>query len=191
MAEASSRRTFGLADALILLAATAAGFGAIRQIFSMGVSGWLPREVTPLAVLGIVGGLAAMASLPAMAWSWALLGLRVWSPRTYRRELVRRAGSVAIGAACAVSLVSVFALFGGDALAGNPEGSHHMAVFAVGLIPVLVAKAISLGWLALLILDGHPTIEADWIDTAGCVLGVFWILTGPLALLWFSEILRS
>src|SRR5258708_2678602 len=108
-------RSFGVADGLILVAATAVGLASIRVMMASASLELTPEQIwkalsTPPRNGWSIGNVVEMSfvlgsvlAIPCLwAWTLALLLLRWRGPRTLRRRLVRAPGAMA----CLVAAVS-------------------------------------------------------------------------------------
>ncbi len=174
------RRNFALVDLLILVAALAAGMALcrprIRGLAFDPEAGFLSDPPTryplwqvllwPDNVVVVGSAMASMAML-------GLLAVSLRPPRARRRALLRRPGFVACVAGAAAMAangleVGAPALFQ-DAL---PTGVWNPfdPFWKVRIGPSVIAA-----WL-FLAGGGRWRSEAGWIDRAGRLLGLFWIL---------------
>jgi hypothetical protein len=92
-------RSFLLSDAIVLVAATAVGFAVVRPYYStMALLDWTPPIPQAAPFNGWIKGLWGCLVLAAplvMAWTLAILSLRLRRPRDRWVRLVRRPGLVA------------------------------------------------------------------------------------------------
>ena len=164
-------RRFTLADAMILVAATAVGVAVARAYYvaRMGVVAefWAP----PISMY------FGYATPLLISWSVALLVIRLRRPRPRPRRIFRQPGTVAC---CAVAFVvvarPVFMI--ADGVIGlisrdpNPFGLvnlHNFLYFFAG-----DGLGVAAAWMALAI-AGCWKPEAEWIDRTGRALGACWI----------------
>lgn len=202
------RRRFLLSDAIVLVLATAVGLAVVRPYYAtMKLLDWAP-PIGPAPpfngwIKGLWGCLVLAAPL-AMAWTLAILALRLRRPRDRWRRLVRQPGLVAglmaalvlawrlagFATMCArlidrphLNILTVKSLGLGGTWGGWPpdhllfETDHFLDTMAT--IGVAVASA----WL-LLLATGRWSPERSWIDRAGRALGGFWIACLPLTSWW-------
>ena len=200
-------RRFLLSDAIVLVAATAVGLFVLRPYYAVTSLDWTPPEATAPRFSGwvrCIWNCLVLASPIVMAWTLAILGLRLRTPRPLWRRLLRQPGFVA-GLMAAVVLavrllgfatmcvrvfgqpkfwiVSVRRTGGGGAFPGQPswnlsfEVDHFLGTMA------LVGVSVAASWLFLLA-SGRWKPERGWIDRAGRMLGWFWIATLPLTGWW-------
>ena len=204
---ASIRRRFRLLDAMILVAATALGFGAIGwlaraanvslQELSDAVSEIFPQQGRQLTAEGIatscVIGLGLVTPLFA-AWALALLPIRLISPRPRWRRLASRAGndgSLLHGHGTGGARTCDH--FRHSSLRRCPRRKRSRRVRRSH--PSCIAGVIrpdSRGNLDEL--TRRPTLGAErsWIDRAGRALGCFWIVAGLLLMIFYiSQEMRS
>jgi hypothetical protein len=170
-------RKFNVADAMLLIMATAIGIVLVRAIFP-NISAMIKSILADLAHPPKQGAsatddawqVALLAGAPLLAaWTVALLLSRLGRPRPQLRRMLRQPGAVA----CAVATLA-------------------MAVDATWIIPIWVRNASPLmaaysfvchvdvgfavlGSWAVLVLSGRCRPEPSWIDRAGRIIGAIWI----------------
>jgi hypothetical protein len=209
----TTTRKFLVSDAIVLVAATAVGLAVVKTHHAaMTPLRWTPPFSDVPRFLGWVEGVGVclvLASPFAMAWTLAILGLRLRRPRAPWRRLVRQPGLVA---GLMAALVLVVRLTGFATMCLRVMGQPNLAVWNVagaggigrgggvfiGLPPgyllwfdsdhflntmAMIGVAVGSGWV-LLLLSGRWRPEPSWIDRAGRVLGWFWIAILPLTAWW-------
>lgn len=171
-------RRFTLADAMILVAGTAADMAAVRALppFVRPGPSWrgfmLFRQRMDFVY-------APAASLLLLSWAVSLLICRACPPRPSLRRLTCQPGSVACLAAVAAALIPLVARpFGlvAATLLDRPahlRGSgfrwdHHAWLLYYNGVTVAVA------WI-ILALGRRWRAEPSWIDRAGRLVGFAWI----------------
>jgi len=166
-----ARRRFTLLDAMVLVAATAVGIALARGY--LGAFGRTFFGTPP--IYGLHRFWAAGASPCLTAWALALIGLRWPTPRRRRKRVIRQPGDAAC-MATAVGAASVAVLSSLTFYRMTNQGQQDVwaVMLAMNLSPS-VAAAVSAVWLMIL-LDGRWRPRADWIDAAGRVLGIGWLL---------------
>ncbi len=200
-------RTFRLSDAMVLITATAVGLAIFKPYYGVTRVYWLPPVRFAPRFLGRVNGLwscLVLASPFAIAWTLAILGLRLRRPRPRWRRLIRQPGLVA-GLLAATVLVFRLAGFatmcwrvgndprlavwnprldrpGGCIVAGDPgllwfDTDHFLGTMA------MIGLAVASSWM-LMRASGRWRPERSWIDRAGRVLGWCWIAALPLTCWW-------
>jgi hypothetical protein len=174
-------RRFTLLDAIVLMAATAAGFAWVRSVWYFetfkGPMDWLdeiPEMVAPLLA----------------TWTVAAVVLRLLPPRPPIHRLVLQPGAAAcVSVAFAFTAESLRYFL--DAFARR-RGVPWSRFRGVGLGTewygnVLVGGpyhyAIAAVW-GLLLLSRRCRPEPSWIDRLGRALGLFWLLLH----LWLSSV---
>ncbi len=167
---------FTILDAMILVAATAAGIALLRAT-GFGVKElqiWMSRP-------GITAGMRKFeliqyglsVPLPCLTtWTFAFLILRLRQPRPHMRRLFRQPGIIACSAAAlAVSIEAGWIL---SLLATRSRFIQLETVF-VGYAQQ-VSFSVAGAWLTLA-LSGRWKSETSWIDRLGRALGFAWIVT--------------
>ncbi len=168
----TSRRQFTITDAMVLIAALAAGFAAMRLLYADGlapsrtyVSGWI---------------LQGPSTCLAFSLAVALIGLRLRQPRPRRQRLVIQPGFVAsvatvvsilVGGGCSVFYMLIHTLGPGETYAYPVRVHWGWGTFTC---PSFLLGA----WISLW-LTGLWAAEPSWIDRAGRALGLFWIVSVP------------
>lgn len=168
-------RKFSLFDAMILVAATAVGFGIIQTCSPE----FYVYQYTPIPSPTWVNWLAVVLSnwafylspLPA-AWTLAALMLRLRHPRPPLRRLMRQPGAVSSFAGTMLILVGVLHY---QIDRHNPSwhtGPFEYTTYSLGC-------GIGAVWLISL-MSKRWRVERSWIDLLGRSLGVYWISMAPL-----------
>lgn len=177
-------RNLGVADGLIMVAATAAGLATSRM---------MAPDVTPVAVWGVlstpppdgwsIGVIAGMFAelgtilvMPCLvAWSLACLLMRMRGPRPARRRLVRQPGAMA----CLVAMVVVgLSATGGLAIwvMTEPNNPHRVQrLFGAVIFGSLQAGAAVLWCWVTMALCGRRAPEPTWLDRLGRLIGAAWV----------------
>src|SRR5689334_5341933 len=151
-------RSFTLADAMILVAATAVGFGVDRipgwillpELGSRGNAG--SRAFAYAQVIGLI----QLGSVPFLtAWTVALLLIRLRRPRPVLRRCLREPGMVGCCAASVGILVNALWVLG-LALAYAPEPTTDFFYRGndVNVYAVHVAFAVIGSWVSLVLARG-------------------------------------
>lgn len=165
-------RRFTLLDAIVLIAATAAGLGLARE----GMTG------PAMARLSFEGGLLdrplfygtiVMTALLA-AWSPAALILAARGPRQSWKRLARQSGFLLNASALAAALVITLRYGLQAAISTNRGPTLLMHVLSVGL-PSEVGLFVAGAAFALLLL-GRPGPAPAWIDRLAFALGISWVM---------------
>jgi hypothetical protein len=176
-------KPFRLLDGMVLVAATAVAFAIFRQALSPGlefntfggrVEQWIfywMHQVVPF---------------PA-TWSIALFAIAAFDRGGGRRRKFRGAGVVACWAAVvALTLTTVIAStfyilhFLEDVgtipkLFSHARNSHAMPPFANTPMEEIVGAAVLGAWSAMAV-GGRWKAQHSWVDRAGRVLGIIWIV---------------
>lgn len=172
--EPASRRSFGLADAMILIAATALALAWLRKPLEYRVTfirdGRIIENLRPSTLVG-----AAFAAM----WCVGVLAIRLRPPRPAGPEWRRRPGFVACLAAFAGGLAKLAALLiWGASVKFRFETWYVPSILGQLIEPA--AMAVAGAWLAL-VLVGTWHRERTWIDNLGIAVGVAWITLDVLA----------
>ncbi len=122
--------------------------------------------------------------LVVAAWTVALLGLRLWSPRPTMRRLSRQPGWVAsVGATLGLSYFilnhevqfTIFRVTGGSTGESTVAEFARQSAYVIRNNPNVVGLTVAMGWLILSL--GHRwRPEPSWIDRAGRIVGAYWLL---------------
>ncbi len=125
------------------------------------------------------------------AWSGALLLIRFRGPRPRRRRLLGQPGLVAAVAALVVLTLESILLVGAAWADGRFQAISvaSRATFAANgtvLLAHHAGWAVVVAWLTLA-LTGRWRSEPSWVDRWGRVLGLIWIVVGPLASLFVDQ----
>jgi hypothetical protein len=174
--EPKPRRRFRVSDAMILVAATAAGFGMVRAYLSQEAV-WLGFSTEmPTGVLD--GSFMASKVVPPFLGSWtvALILLRLSGPRPRFRRLVRQPGLIAgFAATLALAIITIPAVI--IALSGGWDGlglfiltTPKSFLYHASLPGLLVLAS----WLTLAATESWRA-EPGWVDRSGRVLGIAWM----------------
>jgi hypothetical protein len=201
------RRPFRLLDAMILVAATAAGCGLTRWIHTAteGEISWSSLSETWETFLqtlasdgwtsGVQGGtyhlsctllMLAGLTVPLVAtWTLALIPIRLISPRPPFRRLARQPGMMATCASgLAFALCGLQILFAVLAVATEGVMEQFQSFFVEIDFDGIVLNSLMFAGLAVLttwmtLLAGRIwRAEPSWIDRLGRAAGVFWIVAG-------------
>jgi len=170
----SPRRGFGLADAMILVAATAAALGWLRKPLEYRLTfisdGRIIENLRPATLVG-----AAFA----VTWGVGVLAIRLRPPRPGGGEWKRRPGFVACLAATAGCLVKLTALLVWGASA-HYRFERWYVPSILGQLIEPAAMAVAGAWLALGLV-GRWRRERTWVDNLGIAVGIGWVALFLLA----------
>jgi hypothetical protein len=156
-------------DGMILVTATAAGL-AMDGVILSDVSG--PGPGISQAIYSLL-----VTVLPHLvAWTFALLAIRLRAPRPDFRRLARQPGFVACGAAASAALLC--AASSGLLVLANGSRSRVALTSFVYFTPELCFVVVG-AWLALAA-NGRWRAEPGWIDRLGRTIGVLWIAANLL-----------
>ncbi len=173
-------RPLTLVDLMILVAATALGCaGILRFGITAGELSSLFADVIAGRWSGELGLQLAILSLPfGLAWTLALIALRLRRPRPPWRILARQPGFLA---ACMAGLAFaglLLPLLGGILLGVAP--SDRVQVLAAASFGLAAAAMLSGAWLTLIV-TRRWRAERSWPDRLGRALGAYWIAQGAVA----------
>jgi hypothetical protein len=175
-------RSFTLGDAMILVAATAVGFGVNR------VPGWIqvPFAANRALIYSVAIGQAQQAIVPfLMAWTVAFLPIRLRRPRPATRRCLREPGTVACSAASLGILVNALWILALTfAYYPDPRVDFYFRGNDVKVYADRVGFAVVGSWIALVLVRGWRPIPC-WIDRLGRTLGWLWIVMIGLHLLQY------
>ncbi|HWE35986.1 MAG TPA: hypothetical protein VG406_05380 [Isosphaeraceae bacterium] len=176
-------RRFGLADAMILVAAIGVGLALARMMERLTFAYYEVVYYSPFSTVvrddpstrGLFERLVfrSFVLLPAFATSftWAMLAIRLRAPRPPLRRLARQPGAVACAVATmATAIVAMHCLI--LTLLNQKYSNYQMNFVPLALD---VGWAVSGAW-ATLLLAGRWRPEPSWIDRGGRCLGLVWIL---------------
>ena len=187
-----------IADAMLLVAATAVGLAACRYTVEgfLGGSTSLFRPFAPfergvnsLAVVISASDFMAIALTLVGGWTFILPLIRVRSQRIGRRRLLRQPGfSACLAAMCGMLAggLNLAVTFGIDRVVG---GRRHLPLpiwvrlYVFDDLIVDAGLVVAAVWL-FQALAGRWRARADWVDRAGRFLGVVWIVAG---MVWASR----
>jgi hypothetical protein len=208
-------RKFLVSDAIVLVAATAVGLAVVKPYYAAPTPfRWtqpFPLGTLFLGWIEVIWVCLVLASPFVVAWTLAILGLRLRRPRAPWRRLVRQPGLVA-GLMAALVLVLRLPGFATMCLRlmGQPNlGLRNITSIGGGSIGrgggavitklppgyfwfdfdhflntmAMIGVAVGSSWVLLLV-SGRWRPERSWIDRAGRVLGWFWIAILPLTGWW-------
>jgi hypothetical protein len=179
-----ARRRFTLADAMVLVAATAAGL-PLSQAFYAALIENRPGRLGPIRSASDLLRYAptgAVAASPCLAlWSLALTLLVLRRPRPRWRRLMTRPGPVACLAAAAAYAACTAMLALLWALPGHGVGPPDWALLPALILPLQIGIAVAATW-SLLALTRRWRPEPVWIDRWGRLLGLCWIALVPLGI---------
>jgi hypothetical protein len=176
-------RKFTLIDAMVLVAAAAVSLVLIREYIASGSSRHIvesiPRDWSFASIWRFGTLLSGMLAPLAVSLSLALWVLRLRRPRPEWRELFSQPGTIACTATIAESGLIVVKVWLSQAYLLKRSlplpDLHHLWINRLPWNGEVVAVAWLVLWLC-----GSWRSEPGWIDRAGRVLGVYWIISGVL-----------
>lgn len=162
-------RRFTMGDAMFLVAATAVGLAMARAY---------DPDFTAARPAGFVRRSWGAPACLTAPWAIALIGLRAAGPRERPRLLLRGPG---MAACCALTLALLIATVLnvtheiGRGGAGPGRASDRLFNSAWYNAADLIPWAIGGAWFTLWKYGGRAPL-ADWIERAGCAIGLYWCL---------------
>ncbi len=168
------RRGFGMADVLILFAATAAALGWLQKPLEYRLTfvrdGRVIDNVRPATLVGA-----------AFAWTWGLgvVAIRLRPPRPGDARWKHRPGFIACAAATVTGLVKLAALL----VWGAAENYRFESWYVPSILGQLIepaAMGVIGAWLALW-LAGLWAREKTLVDDLGIVIGLAWVTLEALS----------
>ncbi len=198
------RRRFRLLDAMILVAATAAGCALSQSVCHalVGDLSWetLPEIWNPPYQSSLTGWdvleerailVACLTMPPVLIWTLALIPIRLVGPRPPFRRLARQPG---IMAACATMMAIAFIglqFVAGLTVIGWDSTWDLVLGYSAPFVPTSIGLAVSVSWMTLLVVR-RWCAEPSWVDRLGRALGVFWIVSGlAVIVLWLFLVISS
>jgi hypothetical protein len=187
-----------LVDALLLTAAVALGIAGTRHVWDRWSYAWfwnLQDGWSPVATLGRLSTVIALQMPTLAAMSLAILIARFVPPRPRWTRIARQPGVVACGIAVFVVALETVgrgaAILYFETLKGYPGATWNALGFGSWFLsavllaaPYPIAYATFAGW-AILWLSKRLSPERSWVDRAGVLLGLLWIVSALL--FWFNE----
>jgi hypothetical protein len=185
--KSSTRRTFTVFDAMVLIAATAVALAVIRVI------AWDNRNEdlgpkSPIGILVQANRLNQLFIPIALTLSVALIFLRMLRPRPRLWRVFRQPGAAACTAVTIHLISSLFIMLGllgpyyliphvGGRLNSPAFFLVGFFLFSVYFLPGVTVAAV---WM-ILRLSGAWRPEPSWIDAAGRAFGFYFILNSGLS----------
>jgi hypothetical protein len=184
---AATDRRFTLVDGMVLIAATAVGLGAMRARFGdlSPILDMVSNVASLKAAFGLVVELTYFGFPLFATWTVALLILRLRAPRPSRRRLACQPGAMALASTTLVVVLrlleyAVVALV--TIVLGAWDWSWPVVSRAINGLYANMTEAVSSPGLAVaaawltLIVGGRWRPEPSWIDRAGRLVGLAWLL---------------
>jgi hypothetical protein len=191
------QRRFSLADAMVLVAATAPGFILLRTAVSLGLFNLSPNPKAPPG-REFINSLAVSSASILGSLTLAVLVLSFHRPRPNLREVIGRPGFVACVAVVAASFLPlVHFVIGATTLSATGLNIALYFNNTLARLTLSAGQMIIGAWIALALL-GRWRPEPTWKDRLGCVLGAGWIviyvctelyfIMQPLRVWWSSQV---
>ncbi len=179
----TSERPFTLIDAMILVAATAVGFGILRDWIAPG-GVWVPIPLTIRLLDSTYIVLGAMN----LYWTIAVVGIRLRRPRPSLRRLGRQPGFVAGVAVLLMTLIyNLLRLY--MVLGPRRVLWERLYAFVLNLSSAQsVAPAGAVAWMVLMV-NGRWGPDSGWIDRLGRCVGFLWL--GLLVMIFVKIMLHT
>jgi hypothetical protein len=177
------RRRFTLVDFMILVAATAVGHAGVRGLERFLDDGDFVSRITEAWLRRHFGNLALLLEdvvLPfLMAWTVAVVPLRLLKPRPKFRHLARQPGPMAgLVVTMSIGFLGLVVAIGCVYRSWRGFGLDTvMLILGFDLLPTALGLAILAAWTTLL-LGRRWRAEPSWLDRMGRMLGVAWIVLG-------------
>lgn len=181
-------RRFTLLDALVLVAATAAGIAASREdwirLWELDRAEKYREYGTFWIVASAVIDVFDAAMLCLVAWTFSLLLLRLGRPRPRFSRLILQPGMAASAAATMALLVILYfdtqnhiivSIINISYAIGDWSDWWLLSQNAIEKSTSTTATAVLVAW-AMLGCSRLGRCEPSWIDRAGRILGILWIL---------------
>jgi hypothetical protein len=190
-------RRFSLMDAMVLVAATAAGLAGLRcaagDLAELGAECWesvavvtAPPDDWSFWGWAMYSSFGLLALFVPFCWAWtlAVAGLSLRQPRPRRRRLASQPGAIACYSAAFALIPALAGVLCLIFMSGSESASDWDTVFSRSfiLVPALTGFAVIGSW-APLVIGKRWRAGSTWIDRAGRVLGFYWIGT-ILLVLW-------
>jgi hypothetical protein len=168
-------RPFTLLDAMILVAATAGGFGLWRWLFIDALNS--PHNtVFQYSILWRTAAFFVTAGPVMLVETIGFIVIRLRPPRPPLRRLMAQPGMVScVASLCFLTLLATFLFIAFVKMELSLGGLAEM-------VPAPVGLAVATAWVILL-LSRRWRFERGWIDTLGVILGCYWIV-GALIILF-------
>ncbi len=184
-------------DLALIVVAAGVGFGILRLMLRSVFNGWLDysrwtewlAHLQPRFVLYMLSDATAPLIVVAAAGTGILLVLRLMPPRPSRRRIACQSGMAAcITASLALAWIAIAYLLLELILSGFPgyqfDRIRMIQTLIIHLVFPLVGVSVMTTWVQIAF-AGRWKRPADWIDFAGIVVGIIWIVIG------FAWTLRS
>jgi hypothetical protein len=166
-------RKFSLADAMVLIAAIALGFCLVRLTSPPGSDIWSSLSMAKggMSTFVMIQNAGQLVGPFLVTLTFALLMLRLRRPRPHLRRVLSQPGSTACIAATIAIVVEIVWI--GSLLAVGSRFIHLSTVFVS--YAQQVSFAVLGGWTVLAV-SGRWRNDPSWIDRAGRVMGMAWIV---------------
>jgi hypothetical protein len=178
----TSERPFTLIDAMILVAATAVGFGILRDWAAPAI--WYPWP----RLRSIVDFTHVVLGMMNLYWTIAVVGIRLRRPRPSLRRLGRQPGFVAGVAVLLMTLIyNLLRLY--MILGPRRVLWERLYAFVLNLSSVQsIAPAVAVAWMVLAV-SGRWRPDSGWIDRLGRCVGFLWL--GLLVMIFVKIMLHT
>jgi len=156
-------RKFNLGDGMILIAATAVGFGIVRWIAETG------SLVSTMHRWNVVAAAYAMPVI--MIWSIGLFLIRLRQPRPAARRLFRQPGMAASVVAVPLAVAWCLPYPITQILGLWSRGDAGICLYC----SITAGSGILAAW-AVLAVSRSMRAESGWIDRLGIAVGLGWVI---------------
>jgi hypothetical protein len=173
----STPRRFTVLDAMVLIAATGIALVPIRLYLWENwhfPENWSASEIM---LMGLEANLILIP--PALALTLALWLLRLKQPRPRLRHVFRQPGLAACTTTLVFTIANLLSFFIHITINNtfpSFDSDDLLLWMRIGMVPIFLSGgAVAAVWIVLWLSESWRA-EPSWIDRAGRVLGVYWVL---------------
>ncbi|MCA1686771.1 MAG: hypothetical protein LC745_12540 [Planctomycetia bacterium] len=185
---------FTVTDGMVLIAATALGLAAVRELSRLALSTF----GTDAFCSDLVDLSYSVAFCLSLAWTFALLLLRLRRPRPGRRDLFRQPGFAACVAVTLTATLHVMRTLTDAAYSVVKDSMMFRNFLSVSVASKCIDNLDEVGLvfapvvLSVWTIQGLAGVwepEASWIDRGGRILGLFWVasVAGLAPIYWLRS----
>jgi hypothetical protein len=169
MSNKAKCRPFMLLDAMILVAATAGGFGLWRWLFIDALNS-PHNSIFQYSILYRTAAFFVTAGPVILVETLGFIAIRLRQPRPPLRRLMAQPGMMScVASVCFLTFLATFLIIASEK-AGWPLGGLAEE------LPAPVGRVVATSWMILL-LSRRWRFERGWIDMLGVILGCYWIVS--------------